>query len=55
MNSYNLMGIGVFALVSGLSIHALRHYDELGLRRPAVVDPVTVIAATALSRSGKPG
>jgi DNA-binding transcriptional MerR regulator len=36
-----LLSIGVFALVSGLSINALRHYDDLGLLRPAVVDPVT--------------
>ncbi|MEN3537506.1 VOC family protein [Microbispora sp. ZYX-F-249] len=41
MSSDDLLSIGVFALVSGLSIHALRHYDELGLLRPAVVDPVT--------------
>jgi DNA-binding transcriptional MerR regulator/predicted enzyme related to lactoylglutathione lyase len=36
-----LLSIGVFALVSGLSINALRHYDEVGLLRPAYVDPVT--------------
>ncbi|MEU6713170.1 MerR family transcriptional regulator [Nonomuraea sp. NPDC046802] len=41
MSSDDLLSIGAFALVSGLSIHALRHYDELGLLRPAVVDPVT--------------
>lgn len=41
MSSDDLLSIGVFALVSGLSIHALRHYDELGLLRPAVVDPAT--------------
>ncbi|TMR98780.1 VOC family protein [Nonomuraea basaltis] len=41
MSSDNFLSIGVFALVSGLSIHALRHYDELGLLRPAIVDPVT--------------
>ncbi|MEV7805338.1 VOC family protein [Microbispora sp. NPDC088329] len=41
MSGDDLLSIGVFALVSGLSIHALRHYDELGLLRPAVVDPVT--------------
>jgi DNA-binding transcriptional MerR regulator len=35
----NLLSIGVFALISGLSINALRHYDELGLLRPAVVAP----------------
>lgn len=36
-----LLSIGVFALVSGLSINALRHYDELGLLTPAFVDPDT--------------
>jgi DNA-binding transcriptional MerR regulator len=33
------LSIGRFARLSGLSIHALRHYDELGLLRPASVDP----------------
>ena len=36
-----LPGIGNFALVSGLPITALRHYDEVGLLRPAWVDPVS--------------
>src|SRR5262245_39408903 len=33
------LSIGRFARLSGLSIHALRHYDELGLLAPAEVDP----------------
>jgi DNA-binding transcriptional MerR regulator len=37
----DLLSIGVFSLVSGLSINALRHYDELGLLQPALVDPNT--------------
>jgi DNA-binding transcriptional MerR regulator len=37
----NLLGIGGFALLTGLSLHALRHYDEVGLLRPAMVDPAT--------------
>jgi DNA-binding transcriptional MerR regulator len=41
VNDDNLLGIGGFALLTGLSIHALRHYDEVGLLRPAVVDPAT--------------
>jgi DNA-binding transcriptional MerR regulator len=41
VSSGDLLSIGVFALVSGLSINALRHYDDLGLLRPAVVDPLT--------------
>jgi DNA-binding transcriptional MerR regulator len=37
----NLLGIGSFSQASGLSIHALRHYDEVGLLKPASVDPGT--------------
>jgi DNA-binding transcriptional MerR regulator len=33
-----LLSIGRFARLSGLSIDALRHYDELGLLRPESVD-----------------
>lgn len=33
------MQIGEFAQVSGLTVKALRHYDERGLLRPAEVDP----------------
>ena len=36
-----LMPIGRFARLTGLSIKALRHYDELGLLRPATVDAGT--------------
>lgn len=41
MSNDELLSIGVFAIVSGLSINALRHYDELGLLKPAFVDPST--------------
>jgi DNA-binding transcriptional MerR regulator len=34
-----LLAIGRFARLSGLSIGALRHYDDLDLLRPARVDP----------------
>jgi DNA-binding transcriptional MerR regulator len=34
-----LMTIGRFAEVSGLTTHALRHYDDIGLLAPAEVDP----------------
>ena len=37
----DLLSIGRFSRLSGLSVHALRHYDELGLLRPAEVDPET--------------
>jgi DNA-binding transcriptional MerR regulator len=33
-----LMPIGRFARLSGLTVKALRHYDELGLIKPAFVD-----------------
>jgi DNA-binding transcriptional MerR regulator len=41
MSAEGLLSIGGFALLSGLSINALRHYDEVGLLRPAFVDPAT--------------
>jgi DNA-binding transcriptional MerR regulator len=37
----DLLSIGRFARLTGISIGALRHYDELDLLRPARVDPVT--------------
>ena len=36
-----LMTIGRFAQISGLSSHTLRHYDDVGLLTPAEVDPAT--------------
>ena len=33
-----LLPIGRFARVSGLTVKALRHYDEIGLFEPAYVD-----------------
>jgi DNA-binding transcriptional MerR regulator len=36
-----LMSIGRFSRLTGLTVKALRHYDELGLLRPAAVDPET--------------
>ena len=33
--------IGRFARISGLSTHALRHYDDIGLLKPVEVDPAT--------------
>jgi DNA-binding transcriptional MerR regulator len=41
VNDENLLSIGAFGMLSGLSINALRHYDELGLLPPAYVDPDT--------------
>lgn len=36
-----LMTIGSFSMLTGLSIATLRHYDEIGLLRPAEVDGQT--------------
>jgi DNA-binding transcriptional MerR regulator len=38
---HDLLSIGRFGRRSGLTIEALRHYDELGILRPAEVDPLT--------------
>src|SRR5436305_1011524 len=35
------MQIGRFSRLTGLTVKALRHYDELGLLRPSAVDPDT--------------
>ena len=37
----DLLPIGRFARLAGLSVGALRHYDELDLLRPARIDPFT--------------
>ena len=34
------MTIGRFAQISGLTVHTLRHYDDIGLLAPSEVDPV---------------
>jgi len=36
--SDELVTIGTFSLLTGLSIPTLRHYDDIGLLRPAEVD-----------------
>jgi DNA-binding transcriptional MerR regulator/uncharacterized glyoxalase superfamily protein PhnB len=38
MHDDGLMGIGRFARLSGVSVHTLRHYDDVGLLAPAQVD-----------------
>ncbi|MFZ4894254.1 MerR family transcriptional regulator [Plantibacter sp. Mn2098] len=45
-----VMQIGEFAQVSGLTVKALRHYDERGLLRPAHVDPQTRYRSYAASQ-----
>lgn len=41
MNGDELLNIGAFGAAAGLTIPALRHYDEIGLLKPAQVDPGT--------------
>jgi DNA-binding transcriptional MerR regulator len=41
LETTSLMPIGRFSRITGLTVKALRHYDELGLLRPAAVDPET--------------
>src|SRR3954451_15010918 len=36
-----LVTIGHFARLSGLSVHTLRHYDDVGILPPAEIDPDT--------------
>jgi DNA-binding transcriptional MerR regulator len=36
-----MVSIGEFARLGGVSIRTLRHYDQIGLLRPATVDPET--------------
>lgn len=48
-----LMAIGRFARLTGLSVKALRHYDELGLLRPAAVDPQTGYRSYSSAQVGR--
>ena len=41
MSDAKLLNIGAFSVLTGLSIPALRHYDEIGLLRPVSVDATT--------------
>jgi DNA-binding transcriptional MerR regulator len=48
-----LMSIGRFARLTGLTVKALRHYDELGLLRPAAVDPETGYRSYSSAQMGR--
>ena len=48
-----LMSIGRFARLTGLTVKALRHYDELGLLRPAAVDPETGYRSYSSAQVGR--
>src|SRR5262249_54640965 len=41
VEAQRMLSIGRFARLTGLSVKALRHYDEVGLLRPAHVDDWT--------------
>ena len=43
MNDEGLMSIGIFSLRGGLSIPALRYYDEIGLLANRSKSPSTLI------------
>jgi len=51
LDTDQLLSIGRFARLSGLSIKALRHYDEIGLLRPACVDDGTGYRYYALAQA----
>ncbi len=46
-----LLSIGRFGVLTGLTPKALRHYDEVGLLRPAYVDPETSYRWYALDQA----
>ena len=50
MSDDHLLNIGAFSLLTGLSITALRHYDEIGLLHPATVDANTAYRRYALEQ-----
>lgn len=47
----DLVPIGRFSRVAQLTIKALRHYDEVGLLRPALIDPATGYRYYALTQA----
>jgi DNA-binding transcriptional MerR regulator len=48
-----LMTIGRFSRLTGLTVKALRHYDELGLLRPASVDSETGYRSYSSAQVGR--
>jgi DNA-binding transcriptional MerR regulator len=53
LETTSLMPIGRFARLTGLSVKALRHYDELGLLRPAAVDASTGYRSYSTGQVGR--
>ncbi len=48
-----MLSIGEFARLGRVSVRALRHYDEIGLLRPASVDPETCYRCYAPAQLGQ--
>jgi DNA-binding transcriptional MerR regulator len=53
LDTSSLMPIGRFSRVTGLTVKALRHYDELGLLPPAAVDPETGYRSYSAAQVGR--
>jgi DNA-binding transcriptional MerR regulator len=53
LETAQLMSIGRFARLTGLTVKALRHYDELGLLRPAAVDRETGYRSYSSAQMGR--
>jgi DNA polymerase III subunit beta len=51
LGTHELLSIGRFARVSGLTVKALRHYDDIRLLRPAHVDDSTGYRYYALAQA----
>ena len=47
-----MFSIGEFARLGGVSVRTLRHYDEIGLLRPAMVDQDTGYRGYAADQLG---
>jgi DNA-binding transcriptional MerR regulator len=48
-----MFSIGEFARLGGISVRALRHYDEIGLLRPATIDPGTSYRGYSAAQLGQ--
>jgi len=48
-----MVSIGEFARLGGVSVRTLRHYDEIGLLRPATVDPDTGYRGYSVAQLGQ--
>lgn len=53
LDTSSLMPIGRFSRLTGLTVKALRHYDELGLLTPAAVDPETGYRSYSTAQVGR--